>query len=119
MTLLLGEVPAGVWADTVSRKWSLVIAHLFMGAGMLLTGLVTGFPLLVATQVLWGLGWAFSSGADVAWITDELDRPHRIASVLVARGRWDLLGGRRGCSRSVRSDGRSTLRRRSSPPGRS
>ncbi len=35
-----------------------------------MTGVVTAFPLLLATQALWGLGWGFSSGADVAWITD-------------------------------------------------
>jgi hypothetical protein len=57
---------------------------------------VTAFELLLVTQVLWGLGWAFSTGADVAWITDELDRPERIARVLTARARWDLLGGATG-----------------------
>lgn len=96
VTLVLAEVPAGVWADTISRKWSLVIAHLLLAAGMVMAGLVTSFPLLVATQVLWGLGWAFSSGADVAWATDELDRPDRIARLLTARARWDLLGGATG-----------------------
>jgi len=40
-----------------------------------MTGLVTGFLLLVVTQVLWGVGWAFLTGADVEWITDELDQP--------------------------------------------
>src|SRR4051794_14559428 len=29
-------------------------------------------------QCLWGLGWAFSSGADVAWMTDELARSDEI-----------------------------------------
>jgi peptidoglycan/LPS O-acetylase OafA/YrhL len=42
------------------------------------------------------LGWGFSSGADVAWVTDELDRPDRIARVLTARARWDLVGGATG-----------------------
>jgi len=46
--------------------------------------------------VLWGLGWAFSGGADVAWLTDELDRPDRIARVLTARARRDLVGGATG-----------------------
>ncbi len=96
VTLLLGEVPAGVWADTISRKWSLVIAHVLMGAGMLMTGVVTSFPLLVATQVLWGSGWAFSSGADVAWMTDELDRPDTVARVLAAGARRELVGGATG-----------------------
>ena len=40
-----------------------------------MAGLVTTFPALALSQMLAGTGWAFSSGADVAWITDELDRP--------------------------------------------
>ncbi|MDQ3855067.1 MAG: MFS transporter, partial [Chloroflexota bacterium] len=90
---LVFEVPAGVIADTFSRKWSLVISHVLVGASMVVTGLVTSFPALVATQMLWGVGWTFASGADVAWITDELDQPDRAARVLTARARWDLFGG--------------------------
>ncbi len=85
-------MPTGVMADTISRKWSIIIAHVVIGAGMIMTGLVTAFPLLAATQILWGLGWAFMSGADVAWVTDELDQPTRIARVLTARGRWEQIG---------------------------
>jgi MFS family permease len=92
ITVVIAEVPAGVLADAVSRRLSLVIGHVVMGIGMSMAGLVTAFPLLVASQCLWGLGWAFSSGADVAWLTDELDRPDQIDRVLVARARWDLLG---------------------------
>jgi MFS transporter, DHA3 family, tetracycline resistance protein len=94
--LLLADVPAGVWSDTFSRKWPLVIGHGLIAAGMLLTGVVTGFGWLLVTQALWGLGWAFSSGADVAWLTDELGQPGRIARVLTARARWDLAGGAAG-----------------------
>ena len=92
ITVVLAEVPAGVLADTVSRRLSLVIGHIVMGAGMAMAGLVTAFPLLVVSQCLWGLGWAFSSGADVAWLTDELNRPDAIDGVLVAQARWDLAG---------------------------
>jgi MFS family permease len=92
ITALLFEVPTGVMADTISRKWSIVIAHLLMGTGMLVTGLVTDFPAIVATQMLWGLAWTFSSGADVAWLTDELDRPERTAVVLTASARWEQVG---------------------------
>lgn len=87
-----GEVPAGVVADTMGRKQSLVIAHVLMGTGMLLTGLVTAFPALVATQMLWGLAWTFVSGADIAWITDELDDPLRIDRVLAASARYQAVG---------------------------
>jgi len=96
VTLLLSDIPTGVWSDTISRKWPLVIGHLFLGAGMLMTGVVTAFPLILITQVLWGLGWGFSSGADVAWVTDELDQHDRIARVLTARARWELAGGAAG-----------------------
>jgi MFS family permease len=93
---LLFEIPAGVLADTVSRRWSLVVSHVLMGSAMLATGLVTDFPALVATQMLWGLSWTFASGADVAWLTDELARPDRIAAVLVRAGRTQLLGSAAG-----------------------
>src|SRR5215470_2056299 len=58
-TLVLSDIPTGVWADALGRKWPLVIGHLFLAAGMAMTGVVTAFPLIVVTQVLWGLGWAF------------------------------------------------------------
>jgi MFS family permease len=96
LTALVFEVPTGVMADTISRKWSVVIAHLVMGTAMLSTGLVTDFPALVLTQMLWGLSWTFSSGADVAWLTDELDQPDRVASVLTAGARWEQVGAASG-----------------------
>jgi predicted MFS family arabinose efflux permease len=96
VTLVLTDIPAGSWSDALSRKWPLVIGHGFLAAGMVMTGVVTAFPLILATQVLWGLGWAFSGGADVAWLTDELGRPGRVARVLTARARKDLTGGAAG-----------------------
>lgn len=89
---LVSEVPAGVLADTISRKWSLVLSQVLMGTAMLTTGLVTSFPLLLGTQVLWGLSWTFASGSDIAWITDELDQPDRIAAVLSRAARAQLTG---------------------------
>jgi hypothetical protein len=96
LTALVFEIPTGVLADTVSRKRSIVVAHLLIGSGMLCTGLVTSFPALVLTQMLWGLGWTFTSGAEVAWLTDELDQPERTASVLTASARWEQIGGAAG-----------------------
>lgn len=93
---LVFEVPAGVVADTISRKWSLVVSHVLMGTAMIATGLVTDFGPLVATQMLWGLSWTFASGADVAWITDELDEPARISVGLMRWGRAQLTGAAAG-----------------------
>ncbi|OGT39709.1 MAG: MFS transporter [Gammaproteobacteria bacterium RIFCSPHIGHO2_12_FULL_38_14] len=93
---LLFEIPAGVIADTFSRKWSLVLSQVLMGIAMLLTGLATSFPHLVATQMLWGISWSFASGADVALVTDELNEPLRIASVLTKTARAQLSGAALG-----------------------
>jgi MFS family permease len=95
-TMLVFEIPAGVVADTISRKWSLVVSHALMGTAMIATGLVADFGPLVATQMLWGLSWTFASGADVAWITDELDQPARISVVLMRSGRAQLTGAAAG-----------------------
>lgn len=101
LTVLVAEIPAGVLADTVSRRRSVVIAQVITGSGMILAGSVTTFPLLVASQCLCGLGWAFTSGADVAWLADELGSAERAPSPVVDRvlatvGRWELLCGPAG-----------------------
>ena len=44
------------------------------------------------SQFFWGLGGTFLSGADVAWVSDELNQPKRIAGVLIARARLEQLG---------------------------
>lgn len=92
LTVLAAEVPTGVIADTYSRKWSIVLGHGVMGLGMLSTGLVTSFPTLILTQMTWGLSWTFSSGADVAWLTDELKQPNRTAQVLATSAIWSQVG---------------------------
>jgi hypothetical protein len=46
--------------------------------------------------MLWGLSWTFASGADVAWVTDELDDPARISGVLMRWGRAQLTGAAAG-----------------------
>ncbi|HEU5226763.1 MAG TPA: hypothetical protein VFU49_03045 [Ktedonobacteraceae bacterium] len=93
ITLVLFDIPTSVWADALGRKRPLVIGHLLLGASMVMTGLVTAFPLLVGTQIVWGVGWALIIGADVAWLTDELAQPQWIARVLTAGARFGLVGG--------------------------
>ena len=95
-TVLVAELPAGLVADAWSRRRALVIAHVSTGAGMVVAGLVSSFPALAGSQMLCGLGWAFTSGADVAWVSDELDDPATVARVLAVRARWELLGAAAG-----------------------
>jgi len=96
LVVLATEVPAGVFADTYSRKLSLVIAHVLMGLGMISTGLVQSLPALMLTQMIWGLSWAFASGADVAWLTDELDDPENTKLALIKASKWSQAGSALG-----------------------
>lgn len=91
LSVLVSEIPTGVVADLYSRKWSIAISFWLVGAGLALSGAFTGFWPLVATQVLWGFGYTFRSGADVAWITDHLGVA-KTELLLLRRGKLQLIG---------------------------
>ena len=93
VTVSFCDIPAGAWADAIGRRWSLVIGHFLLAAGMTMTGFVTAYSLIIATQVLWALGWAFSGGADVAWLTDESGAQGLIDRVLARSLRLRWVGG--------------------------
>lgn len=66
------EIPTGVVADLYSRRLSVLIGLGLMGLGFLIEGLVATFAAVLAAQVLWGIGFTFYSGAETAWISDEI-----------------------------------------------
>jgi Fic/DOC family len=70
VTLTLTDIPAGAWSDAFSRKWPLVAGHGFLAAGMVLTGLVTAYPLILATTERVG------RGEIDRWLPEELARLH-------------------------------------------
>ena len=43
-----------------------------MGAGFLIEGFFPAFIPIMIAQVVWGLGYTFTSGAEQAWISDEI-----------------------------------------------
>ncbi len=79
------EVPTGVVADTVSRRRSIIIGMLVMGAGFVLEGSLPFLGWILFAQVVWGLGYTFTSGAVEAWIADELADDH-LATRALLRG---------------------------------
>ncbi|WP_176993533.1 MFS transporter [Nonomuraea jiangxiensis] len=93
---ILFEVPAGVVADTVGRKKAIVASHVLMATAMAVTGLFPGFVLLMLAQMLWGISWTFTSGSDVAWATDAIDRPDRMHLLIAAQARWQMIGAGAG-----------------------
>jgi len=66
------EVPTGIVADVYSRKLSIIIGYILMGVGFLVEGLFPAFLPILLSQVIWGLGYTFTSGATQAWISDEI-----------------------------------------------
>src|SRR5215216_3112700 len=72
LSAFLFEVPTGIVADVYSRKLSIVIGYVLMGLGFLVEGLFPVFLPILLAQVIWGLGYTFTSGATQAWITDEI-----------------------------------------------
>ncbi|HET8630464.1 MAG TPA: MFS transporter [Thermomicrobiales bacterium] len=71
-TAFLCEIPTGVVADVYSRRLSIIIGTALYGAGFTLEGLVPRFGAILLAQVIWGAGATFLSGAEQAWIADEL-----------------------------------------------
>ncbi len=68
----LCEVPTGIVADLYSRRLSVIIGYFLVGLGFLIEGLFPYFGAILLTQVIWGIGITFTSGATEAWIADEV-----------------------------------------------
>jgi DHA3 family tetracycline resistance protein-like MFS transporter len=72
ISAFLFEIPTGIVADVYSRRLSIIIGYLLMGVGFLIEGLFPFFLPIILAQVVWGLGYTFTSGATQAWISDEV-----------------------------------------------
>ncbi|MCP4140956.1 MAG: MFS transporter [Chloroflexi bacterium] len=72
ISAFLFEIPTGVVADIYSRRLSIIIGYLLMGSGFLIEGFFPAFFPILLAQVIWGLGYTFTSGASEAWISDEI-----------------------------------------------
>ncbi|VDG96565.1 Major Facilitator Superfamily [Lysinibacillus sphaericus] len=72
LTVFLFEIPTGVVSDLKSRKLSIVIGYVLIGVGFLIEGLFPYFLAVLLAQIVWGIGYTFTSGARQAWIADEI-----------------------------------------------
>ena len=71
-SVFLFEIPTGVVADAVSRRLSVIIGHALMGVGFFIVVVWPTFAVILLSQVIWGFGYTFISGAYAAWLTSEL-----------------------------------------------
>ena len=92
---LISETPTGVVADVYSRRRSVVLAQLIMGIAFIWAFASTNFWVILPAQALIGFGWTFRTGADTAWVTDELKGgsavdDDEIERLLLRRHRWGI-----------------------------
>jgi MFS transporter, DHA3 family, tetracycline resistance protein len=73
VSVLLFEMPTGLYADHFGRKRSLALGTLVIGFAHILEGSTPEFWAIAVGSAMWGIGWTFISGAEQAWIADELD----------------------------------------------
>ena len=66
------EIPTGIVADLYGRRLSTIVGVLGLGIGFVLTGVADGVGLVLAAAAFMGFMWTFKSGAEDAWITDEV-----------------------------------------------
>lgn len=72
VAILLFEMPTGIVADLYSRRLSSIIGFFLIGIGFVVQGVWAFFVPILLSQIIWGLGYTFTSGAVEAWITDEI-----------------------------------------------
>lgn len=100
VSVFLFQVPTGLAADVYGRRLAVVTGIFLVGAGFLLEGSVPRFLPILFAQVIWGTGDTFVSGAQEAWISDEIGADR--AGPLFLRGaQVAQLGGLAGIVLSV------------------
>ncbi|HEY6150447.1 MAG TPA: MFS transporter [Gaiellaceae bacterium] len=89
--VFLFEVPTGIVADTYSRRLSLILGYVGTGAAWVVVGLVSAPSLIIALWAFWGFAYTFTSGAEQAWITDEVGQ-EKVGTIFLRAARWGQAG---------------------------
>lgn len=76
LSVFIFEIPTGIISDIKSRKLSIIIGYILIGLGFLVEGMFPFFLAVMLSQVLWGIGYTFTSGSLQAWISDEIGEKH-------------------------------------------
>jgi MFS family permease len=100
LTVLIFEGITGVVADTYSRRLSVIAGMFALGGGFALQGVipwldalglaVPAIAWLLFSQVVSGVGYTFISGANKAWITDEIGE-ERVGRLFLRANRLSLV----------------------------
>jgi MFS transporter, DHA3 family, tetracycline resistance protein len=94
------QVPTGVLADVFSRRRAVILGVFLVGLGFVLEGSFPRFDVILAAQVLWGVGITFVDGAEQAWIAGEVGE-ERVGQVFLRGAQIGLVGSLLGAVLSV------------------
>ena len=78
----------GMWSHFTSQ-FAATVFTLLWGYPFLVQGLGTTFAAMLVAQVIWGIGYTFTSGADQAWLADEIGAGE-LARVLIRAQQYRL-----------------------------
>jgi MFS transporter, DHA3 family, tetracycline resistance protein len=92
VSIFVLEVPTGVVADVYSRRLSVIIGYVLTGLGFLIMGSVPSFAVVLLGNFLWGAGYTFISGAESAWLVDEVGEARATEGFLRGSQTARLLG---------------------------
>lgn len=84
LSVFIFEIPTGIVADVYSRRLSIIIGYGIIGLGFILEGSFRLVGAIWLAQWVWGLGYTFTSGAQSAWLADEIGEENLTAAFLRA-----------------------------------
>lgn len=87
VTVFLAEIPTGIIADRIGRKWSVVLALACQAAGEFFYIFARSYSAFVFIALLAGIGFAFLSGAGEALLYDEIPEAEKDTLMQKAMGR--------------------------------
>ena len=93
-TIFLMEVPTGVLADRVGRKWSIFCSTFLLMCAEFIFIFARDYEWYVLVALLAGVGYAFASGAIEALLYDSLPPENREEAMKRAMGRvnsWSMI----------------------------
>ncbi len=90
--IFLAEVPTGILADRIGRRWTLVMWSLCLMVGELMFLFSETYPQFLLMAVFTGIGHAFGSGARDALVYDSLPTEEREATMQRVIGRVNSWG---------------------------
>ena len=91
-SIFLMEVPTGVLADRIGRKWSIFAATVLLMSAEFIFIFARAFEWYVLVALLTGAGFAFASGAVEALVYDSLPAKNREEAMKRAMGRVNSWG---------------------------